>query len=423
MPAPDPVLLDARPEGDADARPDGAPRLDADWWRQAVVYQVYPRSFADSDGDGLGDIPGVTSRVGYLAELGVDAIWLSPFYPSALADGGYDVDDYRDVAPELGTLTDFDALVGAAHAVGIKIIVDIVPNHSSDQHELFRQALAAGPGSPERDMYVFAEGRGEHGELPPNNWTSIFHGPAWTRVTEADGSPGQWYLHIFDTSQPDWNWENPRVHELFQDVLRFWLDRGVDGFRIDVAHGMAKPAGLPDMQPMEDTGLLDDHGPGDHRFDNDEVHQVHRRVRAVLDEHPGRGQPRHPGQVDRRLGVAAPGEHAALPVAERKDMTGPGDLPRLGRRVGQHPHGAGAVGGADPGAHAGRHQPGADGQRGGRRRDRVRLAGDRSAALRGGRVPRLPGGAGHGAAERLHDRRRQPGRRHPLCGHRPEDPL
>ena len=268
----------------ATAQPEaGAP----EWWRDAVVYQVYPRSFADADGDGMGDLPGVTSRLPYLRELGVDALWLSPFYTSPQRDGGYDVADYCDVDPRFGSLADADELIASAHAMGLKVVVDIVPNHSSSEHELFQQALAAGPGSPERDMYVFADGRGEHGELPPNNWTSIFHGEAWTRVTEADGNPGQWYLHIFDTSQPDWNWQNPRVHALFRDVLRFWLDRGADGFRVDVAHGMVKPEGLPDAA-VNAEGLLDiPEGEVPIYFDNDGVLEIYREWRPILDSYEG----------------------------------------------------------------------------------------------------------------------------------------
>ncbi|MFP5282162.1 MAG: alpha-amylase family glycosyl hydrolase, partial [Actinomycetes bacterium] len=182
------------------------PSTDADWWRQAVVYQVYPRSFADSDADGVGDLAGVTSRIGYLAGLGVDALWLSPFYPSAMADGGYDVSDYRDVHSQLGTLADFDALVAAAHTARIKIIVDLVPNHTSDEHPWFLQALAAAPGSPERDRYIFRDGTGPDGSEPPSDWPSHFGGSAWTRVRD-----GQWYLHLFAPEQPDWNWDNSAV--------------------------------------------------------------------------------------------------------------------------------------------------------------------------------------------------------------------
>lgn len=255
-----------------------------DWWRQAVVYQVYPRSFQDADGDGLGDLRGVTRRADYLRDLGVDAVWLSPFYPSELADGGYDVADYRDVDPLLGTLEDFDELVAALHERQIKVVVDIVPNHSSDQHVWFQEALAAGPGSPERARYIFREGRGEHGELPPADWTSIFGGPAWTRVTEPDGTPGQWYLHLFASEQPDFDWSNPEVHQEFLTTLRFWSDRGVDGFRIDVAHGLAKdlPAQLPASTELPDEF----ESLGAHPFwDRDEVHEIYREWRQVFDEY------------------------------------------------------------------------------------------------------------------------------------------
>ena len=202
-------------------------------------------------------------------------------------DAGYDVADYEDIDPLFGTLADADRLIAAAHDLDLKVIIDLVPNHSSSEHPWFQAALAAGPGSPERDRYIFRDGLGPDGSQPPSDWLSVFGGPGWSRVTEADGRPGQWYLHAFDATQPDFDWSNPEVADLFDDVLRFWFDRGVDGFRIDVAHGMAKPAGLPDMQPMEDTGLLDDHGPGDLRFDQEGVHDVHRHVRAVLDGYPG----------------------------------------------------------------------------------------------------------------------------------------
>jgi len=230
---------------------------DAPWWRHAVIYQIYPRSWSDSNGDGVGDLPGITARLPYLADLGVDAIWLSPFYVSPMNDAGYDVANYRDVDPLFRTLRDADTLIAAAHELGLRVIVDLVPNHTSSEHAWFQAALAAAPGSPERRRYMFAEGKGENGTEPPNNWLSVFGGPAWTRVQEADGSPGQWYLHLFDTTQPDLNWENPEVREMFLDILRFWLDRGVDGFRVDVAHGLVKADGLPDW--TERTGMLGSH--------------------------------------------------------------------------------------------------------------------------------------------------------------------
>lgn len=254
-----------------------------DWWRTAIIYQVYPRSFADSDGDGVGDLPGITSRLDALAELGVDAVWLSPFMTSPQRDAGYDVADYCDVDPLFGTLADFDALRAAAHERGIRVVVDLVPNHSSSEHPWFREALAAGPGSAERDRYVFRPGRGAQGELPPNNWQSVFGGPAWTRITEADGTPGPWYLHIFDSSQPDFDWSNPWVHDRFREILRFWLDRGVDGFRVDVAHGLVKADGLPDYDPAPAGGSMG----GDEElapyWGQEGVHEVYREWRKVLD--------------------------------------------------------------------------------------------------------------------------------------------
>jgi alpha-glucosidase len=252
-------------------------RLDRDWWRQAVVYQVYPRSFADSNGDGIGDLPGITSRVPHLAALGVDAVWLSPFYPSALADGGYDVDDHRDVDPKIGTLEQFDEMVAALHAAGIKLVVDIVPNHSSNRHVWFQQALAAGPGSPERERYVFRHGRGEHGELPPSDWTAMFGGSTWEPVGD-----GEWYLHLFAPEQPDWNWNHPDVREDHLRTLRFWADRGVDGFRIDVANSLAKDLSEPLPTQAELADLVD----GAHRFfDRDEVHDVYVEWRKLFDEY------------------------------------------------------------------------------------------------------------------------------------------
>jgi alpha-glucosidase len=254
----------------------------SDWWREAVFYQVYIRSFADGNGDGVGDLAGIRSRLPYLADLGVQALWITPFYPSPMADHGYDVADPRGVEPVFGDLAEFDAVLADAHALGLRVTIDLVPNHSSDQRRWFQEALTSGPQSRERARYVFREGRGPDGSEPPNNWHSVFGGPAWTRVAD-----GQWYLHLFAPEQPDLDFTNPEVLSDLEETMRFWLDRGVDGFRIDVAHGMAKPEGLPDMLPMEDTGLLADHGPGDLRFDQDGVHEVHRRIRAVLDEYPG----------------------------------------------------------------------------------------------------------------------------------------
>jgi alpha-glucosidase len=260
-------------------------RLDADWWRQAVVYQVYPRSFADSNADGIGDIAGVTSRIPYLAALGVDAVWLSPFYPSALADGGYDVADYRNVAPELGTLDDFDAMVAAAHAVGIKVVVDIVPNHTSDLHPWFVEALASEPGSAARNRYIFRDGLGVDGSQPPSDWISHFGGPAWTRLPEVDGVGGQWYCHLFAPEQPDLNWDNPEVREDFKTTLRFWADRGVDGYRVDVAHALAKDLSWPlrSKPTLEDEGVpLDGSDP---LYDRDEVHEIYAEWRQVFEEY------------------------------------------------------------------------------------------------------------------------------------------
>ncbi len=249
-----------------------------DWWRDAVIYQVYPRSFADSNGDGMGDLEGVRSRLPYLRDLGVDAVWLSPFYASPQADAGYDVADYRAVDPMFGNLLDADALIRDAHGLGLRIIVDLVPNHSSDQHEWFKRALAEGPGSPSRDRYHFRPGKGENGELPPNDWESIFGGPAWTRVAD-----GEWYLHLFAPEQPDFNWEHPAVGDEFRSILRFWLDMGVDGFRIDVAHGLVKADGLPDIGDADQLKLLgNDVMPF---FDQDGVHEVYRQWRHVLDEY------------------------------------------------------------------------------------------------------------------------------------------
>jgi alpha-glucosidase len=262
--------------------------LTSEWWRSAVIYQIYPRSFADSNGDGMGDLPGITSRLDSLAALGIDAIWLSPYMRSPQKDAGYDVSDYRDVDPLFGTLDDFDAMVSRAHELKIRVLVDLVPNHTSDQHAWFQAALAAEPGSPEREFYHFKDGRGENGELPPNNWVSMFGGPAWTRTTNTDGTPGQWYAHLFDSSQPDLNWENPKVEEAFEDILRFWLDRGVDGFRVDQPHAMGKAPGLPDHPDVERAGAGFIEGePSPPMWFQESVHPIFRKWRAILDSYPG----------------------------------------------------------------------------------------------------------------------------------------
>ncbi|WP_334171051.1 glycoside hydrolase family 13 protein [Sinomonas sp.] len=269
----------------ADSALDTTAQADAHWWRQAAVYQIYPRSFSDSNGDGLGDLNGITSKVQYLKDLGVDAVWLSPFYPSALADGGYDVDDYRNVDPRLGTLEDFDAMAAALHEAGIKVIVDIVPNHTSDRHAWFQEALASPKGSAARRRYIFRDGLGENGELPPNEWTSIFGGPAWERVTEPDGTPGQWYFHLFAKEQPDLDWDNPEVHEDFLKTLRFWSDRGADGFRVDVAHALKKDmdAELPSLELLHRADLFHN---GEHPlWDRDEVHTIYAEWRKVFNEY------------------------------------------------------------------------------------------------------------------------------------------
>ena len=255
-------------------------RTDPNWWRQAAVYQIYPRSFADANGDGLGDLPGITSRIPYLQALGVDAVWLSPFYPSALADGGYDVDDYRNVDPRLGTLEDFDEMSRTLHAAGIKLIVDIVPNHTSNRHEWFREALASPPGSAARERYIFRDGLGQDGELPPSDWVSVFGGPAWDRAPD-----GQWYLHLFASEQPDLNWDNPEVRADFLTTLRFWSDRSVDGFRIDVAHALTKDLTEP-LPSLAELGREGENLEGAHPFwDRNEVHEIYAEWRRVFNEY------------------------------------------------------------------------------------------------------------------------------------------
>ena len=275
-PSTDPVELATMP------LPETGRMSDPSWWRQAAVYQIYPRSFADANGDGIGDLRGITSRVPYLRDLGIEAVWLSPFYPSALADGGYDVDDYRDVDPRLGTLEDFDEMVAALHAARIKVIVDIVPNHTGSGHRFFREALASPKGSPARERYIFRDGRGENGEQPPTDWISYFGGSAWEPVGD-----GQWYLHLFAKEQPDLNWEHPEVREEFLTTLRFWSDRGVDGFRVDVAQLLAKDIPL-DAADMPDRATADaiDRTTGRHPFEErPEVHEIYAAWREVFDSY------------------------------------------------------------------------------------------------------------------------------------------
>ncbi|GAA1690955.1 glycoside hydrolase family 13 protein [Fodinicola feengrottensis] len=249
------------------------------WWRSAAIYQVYLRSFADSDGDGTGDLTGLRQRLPYLADLGIDAIWISPWYPSPMADAGYDVSDYRSIEPVFGTLAEAETVIAEAHEKNIRVILDLVPNHCSDAHPWFVDALAGGPGAPARELFWFRNGRGKSGELPPNNWASRFGGPAWTRVTEPDGQPGQWFLHIFSPEQPDLNWDNQRVRKEFEDILRFWLERGVDGLRIDVADGLVKAEGLPDA--------ADPYGAVTPYFDQDGVHEIYRSWRKIADTYDG----------------------------------------------------------------------------------------------------------------------------------------
>jgi alpha-glucosidase len=237
------------------------------WWRGAAIYQVYLRSFADGNGDGIGDLAGLRAKLPYLAELGIDAIWLNPWYLSPMADGGYDVADYRVIEPAFGDLAEAEKYIEQAHALGIRTIIDVVPNHGSDQQAWFQQALAAGPGSPERERFIFRVGRGESGQLPPNDWQSIFNGPAWTRVPD-----GEWYLHLFAPEQPDFNWRNAEVVREFHDILRFWLDRGVDGIRIDSAAVLIK-----DLDSVEESYT-----------DHDAVHDIYREWRRITDSYDDR---------------------------------------------------------------------------------------------------------------------------------------
>ena len=246
------------------------------WWRNAVIYEIYVRSFADSDGDGVGDLSGIRSRLPYLRALGVDGTWLTPFYPSPGADHGYDVSDYVDVDPRLGTLEDFDVLVADAHALGLRVVIDIVPNHTSSEHAWFRNALSD-PQHADRARYVFRPGR-DGG--PPNNWTSAFGGPAWT----LDQASGKYYLHFFAPEQPDLDWHNETVQADFERILRFWLDRGVDGFRIDVAQALFKARDLHDMQVPEPRPPFGDWLTA---LQQPELHPLYRRWRQIADGYPG----------------------------------------------------------------------------------------------------------------------------------------
>jgi len=260
-------------------------RKNENWWRQAAVYQIYPRSFKDSNADGIGDIKGITSKIHYLKSLSLDAVWLSPFYPSDLADGGYDVADYRNVDPRLGTLKDFDKMLKALHKADISVFVDIVPNHSSNKHPWFQEALKSAPGSAARGRYIFRDGRGENGEIAPSDEISHFAPSAWTRTTNADGTPGQWYMHLFAPEQPDFNWDNREVQLDFLKTLRFWADRGVDGFRVDVAHAMKKDfKRLHIAKKSMDAFKIAQDGT-DILFDRNEVHEIFREWRQVFNEY------------------------------------------------------------------------------------------------------------------------------------------
>lgn len=263
------------------------------WWREAVIYQIYPRSFYDSNGDGEGDLAGITSHLEYVRDLGVDAIWLSPFYTSPNKDGGYDVADPRDVDPRYGDLEDAKALIKRAHELELRVLADIVPNHFSDQHEWFKAALKSGRGSSERSRFHFYDAKPDG--TPPNNWVSLFGGAAWTQVSD-----GQFYLHLFDSSQPDLNWENPEVNADFETTLRFWLDLGIDGFRIDVAHGLVKEnihVNHPDPEGLSDALRLDVEMDTDARnallesvpyFDRQGVHEIYRKWRTLFDSYGAR---------------------------------------------------------------------------------------------------------------------------------------
>ena len=310
------------------------------WWRHAVVYQIYIRSFADSDGDGIGDIAGIRSRLPYLRDLGVDAIWINPWYPSPMVDGGYDVSDYRSIDPTFGTMAEALGFIEDVHAHGLRILLDIVPNHTSDLHPWFQEALASPAGSQARARYIFREGKGRDGELPPTDWPSVFGGPAWTRVTEADGRPGQWYLHLFAPEQPDLDWTNSEVADEFDSILRFWYERGVDGFRIDVAHGLVKDRSFPDLRGSSPKSLIH---PGPY-WDQEGVHDIYRRWRAVAQEY---GDRPFVGEVfvssaDRLARYVRPDElHTAF---DFRFLQAGWDAARLRREIDDNLHSMGPVG-------------------------------------------------------------------------------
>jgi alpha-glucosidase len=275
-----PTDLATRAVARAPVRDARDPAGHADWWRDAVIYQVYVRSFADANGDGIGDLAGVRSRLAYLHDLGVNAMWFTPWYPSPMADGGYDVVDYRGIDPAFGTLAEAEALIREALELGIRTIIDIVPNHVSDQHPWFQAALAAPPGSPERARFWFHPGRGDGGYQMPTRWPSNFSGTSWTRTTDPDGKPGEWYLHLFSQHQPDLNWSHPDVRREHEEILRFWFDRGVAGVRIDSAALLVKDPTLAEVPA--------DPGPGEHpTVDRDEIHEIYRSWRAIADSYPG----------------------------------------------------------------------------------------------------------------------------------------
>ena len=259
------------------------------WWRDAVIYQIYPKSFKDTNADGYGDLRGITEKLPEIAKLGVDGIWLSPFFPSPQKDSGYDVSDYFDVDPIFGSIADFTEMVEKAHQLDLKVLLDLVPNHTSSEHPWFQNALNSEPGSDAREMYLFADGKGETGELPPNNWQSMFGGPAWTRITEPNGEPGQWYCHLFDSSQPDLNWRNPEVVSQFQKIMNFWFDLGADGFRIDQPHALVKADGFPDHPYVEQAGAGYIEGEVDPpMWFQPEVHDILRKLRQTADEAGGK---------------------------------------------------------------------------------------------------------------------------------------